>query len=142
MIGTQIKILRTNLKMTQTKFAEAIDKKMRTIQDWELGKSNPTSKGIDCICKTFGISKAWLLTGENEMYQCISENTAATVKDSDDNYNNYGKSKSTDSSSILSSNKKELINLLDYANNDFILKCIQHLEKQKNIKNSENDIFQ
>ena len=67
-INERIKHLRTTLKMTQADFAKAIHISNGYIADMELGNRKVNDRIVRLITLTFGISEAWLKTGEGDMY--------------------------------------------------------------------------
>ena len=77
MFDIQIKKLRKYFGMTQTQFAEHLGKGMRTVQNWENGSNIPSVSVLTHICKTFGVSEAWLLTGKGEMFEKTSNSQYA-----------------------------------------------------------------
>lgn len=54
--GTFIKIIREWTGLTQEQFGKAIGRSVRTIQDYESGKTSYTSKTLEKISKKFDIS--------------------------------------------------------------------------------------
>lgn len=107
MIGKQIKLLRKELSLTQKDFGQSLDKSMTTVQNWEYGESTPPAPTIKLICSQFNVNSAWLFSGEGEMFQ--SETGSYT----------------------LNEKQKELVALLQFADDKFIQKCIDYLKKQK-----------
>jgi len=78
MFGKQVKKLRKYFELTQTEFAEAIGKGMRTVQNWEKGDNIPSRSVTTHICKTFGINESWLMFGSGEMFYEESSNRNKT----------------------------------------------------------------
>ncbi len=64
-MNNRIKELRTQLKLSQKKFGEAIGLTSTGICDIESGKTKTITEGnIMLICKTFAVNENWLRTGE------------------------------------------------------------------------------
>ncbi len=53
--------------ITQVAFAKKLELQQSTISMWLSGKNTPTDATKQLICKTFGISRTWLETGEGDM---------------------------------------------------------------------------
>lgn len=64
----RIKELRKVLKLTQQEFADRILVDRSTITGYETGKAIPGNAMISLICREFGVSRVWLLSGEGEMF--------------------------------------------------------------------------
>lgn len=64
----RIKELRKALGLTQQKFADGMGVKQNTIAQYESGRNAPIDAVITLICRTYGVSEAWLRTGEGEMF--------------------------------------------------------------------------
>lgn len=60
--------LRKDLKLTQTEFGASIGLTRNAIAAYERGIANPTGSAITAICRIYNINRAWLETGEGEMY--------------------------------------------------------------------------
>lgn len=82
----RLKLIRTNLKMSQAKFAEDMHVTRDVIANYELGRVEPTDLFISTLCNKYFISETWLRTGIGEMRQAmtreteIAEMTAAMFK--------------------------------------------------------------
>ena len=57
----RLKNLRLKLNLSQTKFAEKIGRKQKTISRWENGKSYPKSNDLNIIAKFFNCRVNFLL---------------------------------------------------------------------------------
>lgn len=92
-LKNRIKQIRKDHKLTQVEFGERIGVKGNTITNYETGLRNPTDAVILAICREFGISKDWLLTGEGEM----------KIEDCKDNryLSNVGKLQRADDETIM-----------------------------------------
>jgi transcriptional regulator with XRE-family HTH domain len=77
-IGERIKLLRKDLNLTQSEFAEKINLKQAAIGMYENGSRNITEQSISLICSTFNVSKKWLHDGIGNMY---IENTSIILND-------------------------------------------------------------
>lgn len=65
-IGERFKILRKSNKLTQNEFAKKLEVTNAAISMIENGLRFPSSSLIDSACKTFNVSKSWLLNGEKD----------------------------------------------------------------------------
>lgn len=83
----RIKALRKSLGMSQAKFAEALNVSLSAAQKWEIDVNTPTPAIRRLMCEKFGVSEAWLVSGDGEMFspkdreQEIREFVAALFKD-------------------------------------------------------------
>jgi len=68
-VGERIKRLRKFLGLTQKEFGTRIGKSLRTIQDWEAGKSSIPDHTLRFVSSTFGVSYEWLKTGQGEIWE-------------------------------------------------------------------------
>jgi len=68
-IAQRLKLLRKMLGLSQEDFANKLGKSLRTIQNWESGKTIPNDKTLRLISKTFGVSYEWLKYGKGEMWE-------------------------------------------------------------------------
>lgn len=111
-IHQRFKLIRKELKMTQTELGKKIGKKLRTIQDYEYEKATITDGVLLTLQEKFNVNIDWLRTGEGEMFLKKEENNI-----------DYGK-------------YQWLINTLDKLSDDDIKKVEQEaqkiLEKQNN----------
>lgn len=64
----RLKELRKSLNLTQQEFADKIGVKRNTIAQYESGRNAPIDAVITLICRTYGVSEAWLRTGEGKMF--------------------------------------------------------------------------
>jgi len=67
-IGDRIKELRQMLHLTQQEFSDRISVKRSTIAQYEIGRNVPADSVIALICREYGVSEAWLRTGEGDMF--------------------------------------------------------------------------
>lgn len=63
----RIKELRLSLGLTQQEFADRLGIKRGAVANYEIGRNTPIDAVVSLICREFGISEAWLRTGEGEM---------------------------------------------------------------------------
>ena len=69
MVGDNIKKLREELGLTQTKFAERIALTQGAIASAESNKRNLSRQSLLAISNAFNVRIEWLETGEGEMYK-------------------------------------------------------------------------
>lgn len=67
-IGDRLKLLRKELKMTQTDFGERLGVKGNTITNYETGNRSLSEQTIRSICREFNVNKSWLLEGTGTMF--------------------------------------------------------------------------
>lgn len=72
-IGERIRILRKQLGLTQTEFAEKICITQSHLASNETGKRQVTDRTIQLICNEFGVNEQWLRTGEGEIFNQENE---------------------------------------------------------------------
>lgn len=65
----RIKAIRKHFGLNQEKFGENLGVKKTAVSKMELGTYRVTDTMIKLICFEFGVSKAWLCTGEGEMFK-------------------------------------------------------------------------
>lgn len=66
-MNERIKAVRKNAKLTQTEFGETIGATRAMIASYEGGAVIPSDMVLKVISKEFGVSYAWLKTGEGPM---------------------------------------------------------------------------
>lgn len=64
----RFKELRKNLDLSQTDFAERMGVTRSVINNIERGVVEPKEYLVNLVCKTYGANRAWLETGEGEMF--------------------------------------------------------------------------
>ncbi len=64
----RLKHLRKELNLNQIEFAQKLGTSQQTVARWESGARNITESRILQICQTFGVRRAWLETGEGEIF--------------------------------------------------------------------------
>lgn len=89
----RIKKIRADNKLSMEKFGEQIGITRSSVCKLESGENSPSEQTIRLICKEFGISKDWLLTGIGEMLieDCQEERFSV----------NIGKLQRTDNETIM-----------------------------------------
>lgn len=65
----RIRRVRLESGLTVAKFAERIGISGPSISRLESGDRSPADRTVKLICSEFGISEAWLRTGEGDMYE-------------------------------------------------------------------------
>lgn len=68
-IGDRIRLLRKELGLNQTEFAQRLLISQSGIAANERGTRSVDERTIKLICSEFGASETWLRTGEGEMYE-------------------------------------------------------------------------
>ena len=79
MIGDTIRALRELKNMSRREFGEALYVSQDVINNLERNRVSPTELMIKCICDTFHVNRAWLETGEGELFD-KSEQLDETAK--------------------------------------------------------------
>ena len=64
----RIRLLRKELKLSQTDFGERIGVKQASVAGYEAGIRTPLDAVITSICREFNVSEDWLRTGKGEMF--------------------------------------------------------------------------
>ena len=88
----RIKQVRKSQNLTQTVFGDIIGVKGNTITNYETGLRNPTDAVIKSICREFGVSEEWLITGNGDMFvpgikdKQISAMLADVMKSGEDSF--------------------------------------------------------
>ena len=80
-LGRRLTSIRKSLtpKMTQTDFAASLSLTRAAYSMYEIDKAVPPPATIKLICMTYHINQHWLETGEGEMYDMDSDNTAESL---------------------------------------------------------------
>ena len=76
-MNERIKTIRKNANLTQTEFGEKIGATRAMIASYEGGAVVPADTVLKLISKEFGISYAWLKTGEGPMEDPLLDDAAA-----------------------------------------------------------------
>lgn len=82
-MGDRIKQIRLEAGLTQMQFAERIGLSRNYIALIETGSRDPSERTISDICREFGVSLAWLQTGDGEMFLPRSKNEELALMVSD-----------------------------------------------------------
>ena len=67
-ISERLRLLRKQLGLSQTEFANELGLKQRAVSHWERGNAEPSLKIIQLIRQKWSVSLDWLLIGEGPMY--------------------------------------------------------------------------
>ncbi len=79
MVGSRIKLIRTQKKLTQKAFAEALSTSAGYISEIESGKKMPGGELLTSLKRIFNIDLNWLLNGEEDLpHQKISPSDTLT----------------------------------------------------------------
>lgn len=81
LLNERIKLLRKTLGLSQDEFGRRLGVTRGAITNIEFNKTDPKPLFVGLICREFGVSEAWLRTGEGEMFVQLSrdEEIAAFV---------------------------------------------------------------
>lgn len=84
-MGDRLRAVRKSLKLSQQEFAERIGIKRNTIANYESGRNDPVESVVELIKREYGVNRAWLETGEGEMFfsQMPTGSVAATNNSGD-----------------------------------------------------------
>ena len=86
-IHQRFKLIRKELKMTQTELGEKIGKKLRTIQDYEYEKATITDGVLLNLQIQFNINPEWMKSGTGSMF--LSDTKKVSSADNSDISNNF-----------------------------------------------------
>lgn len=79
-INERIKLLRkSELKMTQGDFAEALNLSQSNVSNIEIGRIDVTDRTKKDICAQFNVNPEWLETGEGEIFNPGQNSTAKRI---------------------------------------------------------------
>lgn len=67
-VNQRIKLLRTELGLSQTQFAVECKLSLPAISRMETSDTEPTEKAIRAICKAFNSNEVWLKTEKGDMF--------------------------------------------------------------------------
>jgi transcriptional regulator with XRE-family HTH domain len=91
-MNTRLKIIRSELNLSQAKFAEEMHVTRDVIANYESGRVEPTDLFINSLCNKYNISELWLRTGEGNVHPArtreveIAEMTAKYFKADDSDF--------------------------------------------------------
>lgn len=72
-MNERIKELRKALNLTQTQFGDSLGITHSAVAHFEKGTVNMSQSTIKSICREFNVNENWLLTGEGEMFNELSD---------------------------------------------------------------------
>ena len=78
-ISERVKILRKELKLSQTEFAEKLSVSRDVINNIENNRAELKEHFIKFMCKEFDVNENWLRTGEGEMFKIDRETEIAKL---------------------------------------------------------------
>jgi transcriptional regulator with XRE-family HTH domain len=67
-IGKRLETLMKVLEMKSGDFAKKAEISQSLISNITAGKNGPSKSTVSLICRTYGVNKEWLLTGDGEMF--------------------------------------------------------------------------
>ena len=73
----RLKMVRERSGLNQTKFAETLGLTVAAVSFYESGKREPSNAVLTLISEKYGISLAWLKTGEGPMEDPLLDDAAA-----------------------------------------------------------------
>jgi transcriptional regulator with XRE-family HTH domain len=73
----RIKKVREVSGLNLTRFADALKTSVATVSRYESGERIPSDAVVNLICQKFGVSYAWLKTGEGPMEDPLLDDAAA-----------------------------------------------------------------
>lgn len=88
-MNERIRLLRKELGLNQSDFGNKIGVKQGTVAGYESGARTPLDAVVSSICREFDVNEEWLLTGEGEMFEQMTEQqkllkyTGMLLKDKD-----------------------------------------------------------
>jgi transcriptional regulator with XRE-family HTH domain len=91
-MNNRLKTIRSELNLSQARFAEEMHVTRDVIANYESGRVEPTDLFISTLCEKYNIAELWLRTGEGEMHPArtreveIAEMTAKYFKAEDDDF--------------------------------------------------------
>lgn len=68
-INERFKTVYKTSGLSQEAFAKAIKRGRGEISNIIYGKNAPKENVVDAVCEVFGVRKAWLMSGEGDMYE-------------------------------------------------------------------------
>ncbi len=69
-MNNRIKLIRSELNLTQQQFAERIGINRSTVANIESGKKQPSRLILVAICHEYGVNKDWLFNGNGNIFLC------------------------------------------------------------------------
>ena len=78
-MNNRIKILRTELGLSQAEFGQKLGVTKAAISRLEHGVNNVTEQMTKSICREFGVNHLWLTTGDGEMFNQSEDGTIKQI---------------------------------------------------------------
>ena len=72
--GQRVKAIRVSKGLTQEEFGKRIGVQKSAMSKIERGETSLTNQNRLSICREFGVSEAWLQTGEGDIFRVIPHN--------------------------------------------------------------------
>ncbi len=72
-MNERIKLIRTNLKLSQKDFGERIGLKSNSISDIENGKNELREQVLKAVCREYNVNENWIRYGEGDMFDTLSD---------------------------------------------------------------------
>lgn len=70
-VADRLKALRSELSVTQKKFAELLSCSQGKVSDYESGKLSVSNSDLSIIANSYNVNLNWLITGEGEMFNNV-----------------------------------------------------------------------
>ena len=80
-MDSRIKILRNELKLSQTAFGKIIGISRDAVNNLENGRAEIKDLVVKMMCSEFKVNEEWLRTGEGEMFITLDEEFADIVSE-------------------------------------------------------------
>lgn len=75
----RIKLLRNELNLSVTKFAESLNISKSLISLYESGQRNISNRTLLDICRIYNVNEEWLRTGKGEMFNPLDREQEVAV---------------------------------------------------------------
>lgn len=79
-VADRLKALRSELSVTQKKFAELLSCSQGKVSDYESGKLSVSNSDLSIIANSYNVNLNWLITGEGEMFNNVRAREGALSK--------------------------------------------------------------
>lgn len=77
-MNNRIKLLRANLGMNQSDFAQKLSISRSAICKIESGENYPSEQTISLICREFNVNEEWLRNGTGNMFKEVTRSERVT----------------------------------------------------------------